>query len=108
MKSYLASALALCLAFAPLAPSAAWADEASQFRTVAAQPFSDADLQRYGLSGADLAKVQAYQAQGYEVVALTPEQARQIAAGHSSENHEHIWIIVALAAVVIAVVVAVD
>ncbi len=53
MKSYLASALALCLAFAPLAPSAAWADEASQFRTVAAQPFSDADLQRYGLSGAD-------------------------------------------------------
>jgi hypothetical protein len=106
MKFYLAAALALGLAFAPAAP--AYAEQATQFRTVAPQSFSAADLQRYGLGEADIAKVRSYQAQGYEVVALTPEQARQIAAGHSSEDHGHLWIIVALAAVVIAVVVAVE
>ena len=109
MKSLFAGALALCLGFTQFAAAPAFAAEASaQFRTVAPQSFSSEDLQRYGLSADEAAKVQALQEQGHEVLVLTPEQARHYTAGESSDHHHHLWLLGALVIIVVAVAVAVD
>ena len=109
MKSHFAGALALCFAFTQFAAAPAVAGESiSQFRSIAPQAFSTEDLQRYGLNADETAKVQAYQAAGYEVVVMTPEQAQQVSAGESSDEHHHLWMLGALVVIVVAVAVAVD
>jgi hypothetical protein len=104
MKLRLATALALSLAFTQVAAPAAFAQQTSQFRTVEAQTFTVDELQRYGLSAEDAARVQAYQEQGYQVAVLTPEEAEQYGAGWSTNT----WLIIGLVVVVIAVAAASD
>jgi len=99
MKLRLSAAAAL--AFAQLASPAALAQaDASPFRTAEAKVFSEADLKAYGLSADDAAKVAAYQAQGYTVQLVTPEEAEAYNAGLSSENA------LALVGLVVLVIVA--
>jgi hypothetical protein len=107
MKSHLVSALALSLAFAPIAAAPAFAGEAAQFRSAAPQSFSADELQRYGLTADETAQVRAYQAQGYNVVVMTPEQAQQYVAGESSDEHHHFHLLV-LVGLVVLIAVAVD
>lgn len=106
MKFRLASALALSLALSTIAAPAAFArDSATPFRTVAAQTFSTEDLQRYGLSSADAAQVAAYQAAGYDVQVMSPEEASQYTAGQFSQTQ---WLVIGLIVIVVAVAVASD
>ncbi|MEQ1617773.1 MAG: hypothetical protein ABL883_05465 [Terricaulis sp.] len=102
MKFRLATALALTLAFTSMATPIATAEQqAAQFRTVAPQAFSTAELQAYGLSANDAAQVAELQRQGYQVRVLSAEEAAQYSGGMSNRTW---WIIGAV--VVIAVVVA--
>jgi hypothetical protein len=102
MRVRLATALALSLAFTQIAAMPAFAEQPSHFRTAAPQTFSTEDLQRYGLSASDAATVHGYQDRGYQVVVMTPEQARQYQAGWSTNT----WLIVGLVVIVVAVAVA--
>jgi hypothetical protein len=104
MKAHIATALALSLAFASMAAPAAYAEQATAFRTVEAQTFTATELQAYGLSANDAAQVAAYQDQGYQVQVLTPEEAEQMQAGLSTRT----WLIIGLVVVVVAVAVASD
>ena len=105
MKFRLASAVALSLAFTQVAAPAAFAQEPTQFRTVAAQSFTTEDLQRYGLSSADASEVHALQQQGYEVRVVTPEEAQQYSAGQFSSTQ---WLVIGLIVVLVVVAVAAD
>lgn len=102
MKFRLATALALSLAFTQLAAPAAYAQQATQFRTVAPQSFSAEDLQRYGLSAEDAAQVHALQQQGYQVRVLSAEEAEQYRAGLSNRTWWIIGGVVLVAAIVVA------
>lgn len=106
MKFRLASALALSLAFSQIAAPAAFAEEqATQFRTVAAQSFSSAELQRYGLSSADAAEVHALQQQGYQVRVVTPEEAAQYTGGQFTSTQ---WLVIGIVVLLVVVAVAAD
>lgn len=106
MKFRLASAVALSLAFTQVAAPAAFAQEpATQFRSVTAQSFTTADLQRYGLSSADASEVHALQQQGYEVRVVTPEEAQQYSAGQFTSTQ---WLVIGLIVVLVVVAVASD
>ncbi len=100
MKLRLASALALSLAFTTIVAPAAFAQQASSFRTVEPRTFTTDELQAYGLTATDAAQVAAYQEQGYQVTVLSPEEAEQYSAGLSTTT----WIIIGVAVIVIAVV----
>lgn len=102
MKFRLATALALSLAFTSVAAPAAFAQQASQFRTVEPRSFSTEDLQRYGLSAQDAAQVRALQEQGYAVRVLTPEEAAQYSGGMSNRTWWIIGAVVVVAAIVAA------
>ncbi|MGE0596263.1 MAG: hypothetical protein AB7P07_07855 [Hyphomonadaceae bacterium] len=104
MKFFTASALALSLAVSSVAAPAAFASEQTQFRSVEAQTFSTADLQRYGLSADDATQVAAYQDQGYQVQVITQEEAEQQYAGQFSDSQ---WLVIGLIVVVVVVAVAV-
>jgi len=95
----LATTLALAFALSAVAP-AAFAEE--QFRTAEPQAFSQQELQQYGLSEADAAQVAAYQAQGYQVVVMSPEEAEQYQAGITTTQ----WLLIGLLVVVVAVAVS--
>lgn len=101
MKLRVPTAIALSLALSLSAPVAAFAQEApSPFRSVDAQTFSANDLQRYGLSDEQIATVEAYQQQGYDVQVMTAEEAAEYTGGMSSNNA---LAIVGLVAIVIVV-----
>ncbi|MFN7055960.1 hypothetical protein [Hyphomonas sp.] len=101
MKLLAPAAIALSLALASAAvPAAAIAETASPFRSAEAQAFTQADLQRYGLTAEEAALVEAYQAEGYEIQILTPEEAEAYQAGISTRNF---LAIVGLVAIVVVV-----
>lgn len=105
MNIAIKAALALSLAVAPLASQAAFAEtQASPFRSVEPQTFSEDDLQRYGLTQDEAATVQAYQEQGYQVQLLTPEEAEAYNAGMSNTN---ILALIGLVAIVVVVAAAI-
>jgi hypothetical protein len=79
-------------------------EPAGQFRSAEAQSFSAAELQRYGLTAADAAQVEALQGQGYTVQVVTPEEAAQINGGLTTNT----WLIIGLVVVVVAIAVAAD
>jgi hypothetical protein len=78
----LAAALALSFAVAQVAAPAAYA-ETNAFRSVEAQTFSQAELQRYGLSADDASQVAAYQDAGYQV--------QVVSASDSGADDEPAW-----------------
>jgi hypothetical protein len=103
MKFHVATALALSLAFTQVAAPAAYAEQASAFRSVEAQTFSTDELQRYGLSAQDAAQVAAYQDAGYQVQLITPEEAQRYHAGQFSNNQ---WLVIGIIVLVVVVAVA--
>lgn len=105
MKSHLASAVALGLAFAQFAavPAAFAETSVTQFRSAAPQTFSSEELQRYGLDRVASERAVALQNQGYEVRVLTPEEAQAYQAGISDNQ----WLLLGILAGVIVIAVAV-
>ena len=105
MKLRVPAAIAASLALSLAAPAAAFAEEASSpFRSVEAQTFSANDLQRYGLSDEQIATVEIYQQQGYEVKVMTPEEAAEYTGGMSANNFLAIVGLVAIVVVVASVI----
>lgn len=101
MKLRVPAAIAASLALSMAAPAAAFAQEApSPFRSVEAQSFSANDLQRYGLTDEQIAAVESYQQQGYEVQVMTPEEAAEYTGGMTTNN---LLAIVGLVAIVVVV-----
>ena len=93
----MAAGLALSAVAAP-----AYAEEAStQFRAVQAQTFSAEDLQQYGLDADAAARGAELQAQGYQIVALTPEEAEAYRAGAISQTE---WILIGIGVLIILAV----
>jgi len=106
MKKFgVATALALSLAFSQVAAPAALAGEASAFRTVEAQTFTQSELQQYGLSAADAQQVAAYQDAGYQVQVVSAEEAEQMTGGQFSSNQ---WLVIGIIVLVVVVAVAAD
>lgn len=104
MKLRVPTAIAVSLALSLAAPAAAFAQEApSPFRSVEAQTFNAHDLQRYGLSDEQIATVQSYQQQGYEVQVMSPEEAAEYTGGMSTNNFLAIVGLVAIVIVVVSV-----
>ncbi len=91
----LATAVAFALALSTVAPAAM----AEEFRSAEPQAFSQQELQQYGLSEADAAQVAAYQADGYQVVVMSPEEAAQYQAGITTTQ----WLLIGLLVVVVVV-----
>ncbi|MFN4023887.1 MAG: hypothetical protein ACK4MQ_03580 [Hyphomonas sp.] len=106
MKLRLPAAIVMSLALPAFAlPATAIAQEApSPFRSVEAQSFSATDLQRYGLTDAQVAEVQAYQAAGYDIQVMSPEEAEEYTAGISTNNVLAIIGLVAIIVVIASVV----
>ncbi|HWA00066.1 MAG TPA: hypothetical protein VG841_07095 [Caulobacterales bacterium] len=100
MKLRLVSAAALALV---LVSTSAYA-ETAQFRSVAPQAFSAAELQSYGLDAATAQRAQHLQSQGYKIKVLTPEQAQQYQAGITDNQ----WLLLGILAGVIIIAVAVS
>ncbi|HYD87864.1 MAG TPA: hypothetical protein VEA80_10340 [Vitreimonas sp.] len=105
MKFRLATALALSLAFTSVTAPAAFAQEPAQFRSAEARTFSTDELQRYGLSAADAQTIADYQAAGYTVQTITPEEAAAMNAGQFSNNQ---WLVIGLIVLVVVIAVAAD
>ena len=105
MKLRVPTAIAASLALSLAAPVAAFAQEApSPFRSVEAQTFTANDLQRYGLSDEQIATVESYQQQGYEVQVMTAEEAAEYTGGMSTNNFLAIVGLVAIVIVVASVI----
>lgn len=92
----IATALAFAFALSTAAPAVA-----EEFRSAEPQAFSQQELQDYGLSSADAAQVAAYQADGYQVVVMSPEEAAQYQAGITTTQ----WLLIGLLVVVVVVAV---
>ncbi|MES1157049.1 MAG: hypothetical protein ABUL73_04630 [Alphaproteobacteria bacterium] len=106
MKTKLVSAVALAFAlgqFAAVASAEPAQPAASHFRTASPQSFTAADLQRYGLSSEDAAKVSDMQAHGYRVQVVSPQDAQRY---HAGAWGNHTWWIVGGIIVVVAIAVA--
>lgn len=93
-----AASLALS-AFA--APACAQTQETTQFRAVEARTFTAEDMQRYGLDESQAERAMDLQAQGYEIVALTPEEAEAYQAGAISQTE---WILIGVGVLIILAV----
>ncbi len=100
MKNRLATVVALSLAFASVSAPVAFAQENAQFRSAEARSFSTDELQRYGLSAQDADQVAAYQAAGYTVQTITPEEAAQMNAGQFSNSQ---WMVIGIIVLVVVV-----
>jgi hypothetical protein len=70
----------------------------TQFRSVQAQTFTAEDLERYGLDADAAARGAELQAQGYRIVALTPEEAEAYRAGNISQTE---WILIGIGVLII-------
>ena len=93
-------ALAAALALSQVAVSTASA-ETTQFRSAPAQTFSQADLQRYGLTSEQAARGAELQRQGYHVQVMTQEEAQRVYGGQMSQNT---WIIIGVVALIVIAV----
>lgn len=100
-----ALAAALALSFAAAQVAAPAYAETSAFRSVEAQTFSQAELQRYGLSADDASQVAAYQDAGYQVQVVSAEEAAQMTGGQFSQNQ---WLVIGIIVLVVVVAVSVD
>jgi TolA-binding protein len=95
MKTRLLCAVAAGFAMSQVA-APAYA-ETPQFRAVEAQSFSAEDMQMYGLSAEESARAAELQAQGYKIVALTPEEAEAYQAGITQTE----WILIGIGVLII-------
>jgi hypothetical protein len=103
MKTRLACAAALV--FAQFAATSALAEQtATQFRTAEPQSFTAAELERYGLSAADVERAVGVQEDGYRLMVLTSEEAEAYTAGVTDSQ----WIMLGILAGVIVIAVAVS
>lgn len=93
-----ASAVALG-AFA--APAYAQTQDTTQFRAVEPRTFTAEDMQRYGLDEGQAERAMDLQAQGYQIVALTPEEAEAYQAGAISQTE---WILIGIGVLIILAV----
>lgn len=100
MKLRVPAAIAASLALSLAAPVAFAQEAPSPFRSVEAQSFSANDLQRYGLSDEQIATVESYQQQGYEVQVMSAEEAAEYTGGMTTNN---LLAIVGLVAIVVVV-----
>jgi hypothetical protein len=73
----------------------------TQFRTAEPQAFTAEDLQRYGLDASETQRAMDLQAQGYQIVALTPEEAEAYQAGAISQTE---WILIGIGVLIILAV----
>ena len=102
MKAPFYLVLAASLALSPVAISTASAETAAtHFRSAPAQTFSQADMQRYGLSSEQAARGAELQRQGYQVQVMTQEEAQRVYGGQISYNT---WIIVGVVALIVIAV----
>jgi hypothetical protein len=103
MQARLISTLAAGLALSQFAvPAYAEPAEApAQFRSVEAQAFSAEDLERYGLDAEAAARGVELQTQGYQLVALTPEEAEAYQAGAITQTE---WILIGIGVLIILAV----
>ena len=103
MKIRSICALACALAMTQFG-GVAYAQTAQQapehFRTAAPQSFSAEELQAYGLTSAETERAMTLQAQGYHVVALTPEEAESYKAGITQTE----WILIGIGVLIILAV----
>jgi hypothetical protein len=106
MKSGFVTALALGLALAgtSIAPAAYAEQAAATFRQPAAQTFTAADLERYGLDKAAAQRGEQLQKEGYEVKVLSKEEAAKYQAGIT--DNQWIWLGILAGVIIIAVAVA--
>jgi len=92
-------AIAAALAMSFTAPAfAQQAPATSEFRSVEAQSFTAEDIERYGLTSEEAARAVALQEQGYQIVALTPEEAEAYQAGAISTTE---WILIGIGVLII-------
>lgn len=103
MKSRVAFAAAAGLALGQIAlPAYAQTEEShAQFRSAPAQSFTAEDLQRYGLDADAAAQGVTLQEQGYQIIALTPEEAEAYTAGAISQTE---WILIGIGVLIILAV----
>ena len=96
---FIRSMLASTLLLANLAvPAFAETEQAAPFRSVEAQQFTAQDLQNFGLTEQETANGLQLQAQGYHLVALTPEQAQAYQAGNITQNE---WMLIGIGVLII-------
>jgi hypothetical protein len=69
-----------------------------QFRAAEPQTFTAEELQNYGLSEEETARAVALQAEGYRILALTPEEAAAYEAGAISQTE---WILIGIGVLII-------
>jgi hypothetical protein len=101
MKIRFPAAVALSFAMTQLmTPIALAQTPASPFRSVEAQTFSAGELQQYGLTADEAARVETLQQQGYEVQLMTAEEAEAMNAGMTTNN---VLAIVGLVVIVLVV-----
>ena len=94
--------MAAALALSQLGAAYAEPPEAPvQFREVEPQTFSAEDLQHYGLDANEAARAVELQAQGYQILALTPEEAEAYRAGAISQTE---WILIGIGVLIILAV----
>lgn len=92
-------ALAAALAMTQFAvPAYAQTAEPAQFRSAEAQSFTAEELQNYGLSSEEAARAVELQGQGYQIVAMTPEEAEGYTAGAISQTE---WILIGIGVLII-------
>jgi hypothetical protein len=99
MKFRSMCALAAALAMTQFAvPAYAQTQTPAHFRTAEAQTFTAEELQGYGLSEEETARAVALQEEGYQIVALTPEEAEAYTAGAISTTE---WILIGIGVLII-------
>lgn len=100
--SFICALAATSLALGQLAaPAYAQTQETTQFRAVEAHAFTVEDIQRYGLDESQAERAMDLQAQGYQIVALTPEEAEAYQAGAISQTE---WILIGIGVLIILAV----
>ncbi|MBI1251083.1 MAG: hypothetical protein GC189_06410 [Alphaproteobacteria bacterium] len=77
--------------------------EQTAFRTPEPQAFSAQDLQHYGLDAAQTQRAMQLQDSGYQIVALTPEEAEAYTAGITDNQ----WLLIGILVGVVVIAVAV-
>lgn len=98
VRSICALAAALAMVQFAVPAYAQTQPEPAQFRTAAPQTFTAAELQTYGLSPEEAARAVELQGQGYQIVAMTPEEAEAYTAGAISTTE---WILIGIGVLII-------
>ncbi len=98
IRSVCALAAGLALSQFGVSAYAEPAQAPAQFRSVQPQTFTAEDLERYGLDADAAARGVALQEQGYQIVALTPEEAEAYRAGAISQTE---WILIGIGVLIV-------